>query len=67
MRGDENTMNKRYWNLKKITPSEIREMFLTEEDRERIKRQGERAMRFISSAYGLAIGLEFDSFMRLKA
>jgi hypothetical protein len=60
-------MNKRYWQMEKITPQEIRQMFLTDEDRERIKRQGERAMRFISSAYGLALGMELESLMRIRA
>ena len=57
-------MNKRYWMLPKITPREIYEMFLTDADRQRIKRDGERAMRTISSFYGMCVGFELERMMR---
>lgn len=60
-------MNKEYWQLVKITPQELYQIFLTDEDRERIKRNERRAMRFISSAFRLALGMELESVMRMRA
>lgn len=56
-----NTMNKRYWNLEKITSYEVYNLFLTDKERYEIKMKGVRAARLFSGLYGISIGLELQN------